>query len=130
MIHALVSGTLVGEPKQKTSAAGKQYLSIQLRVTTSQTESCLATVLCFNNSDAERLAALKKGDPVSVAGSLKPSAWVKDGEPVAGFTVMANAVLTLADAKRARAPKQKQAAPASAYAEFHGPAADLSDLGA
>ncbi len=51
---------------------------------------------------AEQIAALKKGDAVAVAGSLKPSQWTDktSGETKHGLNVTVQKLITAYDARR------------------------------
>jgi single-stranded DNA-binding protein len=57
---------------------------------------------------AERLAQLKKGDSLSVAGPLKPTEYEKNGETKHGLSVTVNQILSVYDIKKRR-PKDKEA---------------------
>ena len=56
---------------------------------------------------AEKLARLKAGDAVAIAGSAKLTSWEKDGETKHGLSVTASAVLSAYDVKRRRGNETK-----------------------
>jgi single-stranded DNA-binding protein len=84
MMHLFCSGELVRDPERKTTKTGNPYATGLVRCD----GDTLVSVTAFETTLAERLLALKKGDPVSVSGRPQVSAYTdKQGEPRAGLSV-------------------------------------------
>jgi single-stranded DNA-binding protein len=109
MLDALVSGKLIRDPELKTGKSGKPYVNFMLSVSTGDPENIVVTGIAFE-AMAERLAQLKKGDSLSVAGGLKQTEWPDKttGETKHGLSITVNQVLSVYDIKRRR-PKTEQA---------------------
>jgi single-stranded DNA-binding protein len=101
MLDVLVSGKLIKDPVIRTGQSGKPFTTALLRVDTGEEEQTLVSVIAFQEA-AEKLARLKAGDAVAIAGSAKLSSWEKDGETKHGLSVTASAVLSAYDVKRRR----------------------------
>jgi hypothetical protein len=102
MISILCGGKLIAKPAERTSKAGKPYATIQF-VTETQDATILVSGIAFDAEIVRQLLALEKGDSVAVTGPCKPSAWVKEFEPVAGLSVTITALLTPYAIKRKQA---------------------------
>ena len=74
MIDALITGKLIRDPVLKTGPSGKPYCNFLLSVPTGDGEPVIVSGIAFADV-AERIGRLKKGDAMSVTGSLKPSEW-------------------------------------------------------
>lgn len=98
MLNALISGKLTKPPARRISQSGTGYVTACLLAQAGKDESYIVNVVAFSDAACDALMALQAGDGVSVAGTFKPSGWIKEGGEV-GVSVVANAVLTLADAK-------------------------------
>jgi len=106
MLNALASGQLVRDPKSGTSATGTRWANAIIRCNVGQdkdgaTQTAFITVVCFSEQ-ADKLARLAKGDAISVQGSLKPTAYEKDGETRHGLEIVAQGILSPYDLKRRR----------------------------
>ncbi len=98
MLSVLVSGRLVKMPQRRTSKSGKPYTTALIAVPVEvwgedEPDRVLISVIAFTPA-AEALAALGKGDDVSVAGSARLSTWTKGGEEQHGLAVTAHRVLS------------------------------------
>jgi single-stranded DNA-binding protein len=103
MIDALISGKLIRDPALKTGPSGKPYCNFLLSVPTGDGEPVIVSGIAFADV-AERIGRLKKGDAVSVAGSLKPSEWTDKttGELKHGLNITVSAALSAYDVKKRR----------------------------
>ena len=109
MLSVLVEGTLIAAPVRRTSAKGTTFVTAQLRCTGDDGASILCSVIAFQASAAEALAALAAGDTVAVAGPAALSQWEKNGEHRAGLKVTATRVLSVYEAgMRRKAASQGQ----------------------
>ena len=109
MLSVLIEGTLIAAPVQRTSAKGTPFVTVQLRCNGDDSESILCSVIAFQASAAEALAALAGGDTVAVAGPAALSQWEKNGEHRVGLKVTATRVLTVYEAGlRRKAASQSQ----------------------
>jgi hypothetical protein len=70
MLELLISGKLLRDPQARTGQSGKPFTTALVRVPTEREESALANVIAFGET-GERLARLRAGDSVSLAGSAK-----------------------------------------------------------
>ena len=102
MLSVLCSGTLVSDPKSRTSATGKAYATAQIRVPAEDADPMLVSVIAFNADAVQALLALQRGDSVAIAGRAKLTSWEKDGEQRHGLSVTADRVLTAYAAGKAR----------------------------
>lgn len=128
MIDALIGGTLHATPEQRTSQAGKTFVTAKLRAPTAGGESLFVNVICFDRDTCAALLALGAGEPVHLAGQLTPKVWTPaNGEPRPVLDMVASACLTAyavqkrRDAsKPAKAPKRAAAGrtPAASGAGF------------
>ena len=100
-ITSLIVGKLVSQSVQRNGARGKLFTTARLAAGT-EDESVLASVIAFGSTGAQ-LAALAQVDTVALVGRTRPKAWMKDGEPKAGFDVVADQLLTAYRFKRKRA---------------------------
>jgi single-stranded DNA-binding protein len=102
MLSVLASGSLVSDPKARTTAAGKAYATASLRCPAEDSDAVLVSLICFDATAVQALLALSRGDAVSIAGRAKLSTWDKDGETRHGLSVVADKVLTVYAAGKAR----------------------------
>lgn len=104
--HALVSGSLLGDPVQRTSAKGKAFATATLRVAT-EDGSILVSMAAFGDT-AEALLQHRAGDAVAVAGRAKLTSWTgKDGVEKHGVSVTADSIVSAASSKRADADRRR-----------------------
>jgi single-stranded DNA-binding protein len=94
----LVSGTLFRNPEQRTSKAGKPFVTATIRVNDGDpsTGSCQWwKVLAFSESVQAELMRLDDGDAISVQGAFKADIYDKDGEKRLSLSIIADNVLAL-----------------------------------
>ena len=112
MIRCLITGTLYGDPVARTSQAGKAFCTAKLRADGKDGASVWCSLIAFGDQ-AERLAALKADNALSVSGRCEVQAWTgKNGEPAAGLSVVVDELAALK--ARPRPPKPPQNTPAPA----------------
>jgi single-strand DNA-binding protein len=104
MIDALISGKLIRDTALKTSATGTMYCQFLLSVSTGEPEPTVVSGMAFGEV-AERIDLLRKGDPLAVVGSLKPTEWndKSTGELRRGLSITANNSLSPYDIKKRKA---------------------------
>jgi single-stranded DNA-binding protein len=102
VLSALATGTLVSDPKQRTGAGGRLYVTATLRVAT-EDDSILVMTIAFNSTAQRALMSLSKGDTAAVTGRAKLTSWDKDGETRHGLSVVAEQVMTHYQLERRRA---------------------------
>lgn len=115
MIDALISGKLIRDPQLKTGPSGKNYCQFLIVSTESDVQTIIGGIAFVDI--AERIAKLKKGDALSVTGSLNTSEWIDKttGETKHGLNIVVNNALSIYDIKKRRptqdaAPKADNAA--------------------
>ncbi len=110
MLSVLASGTLIADPKERATTAGKPYATGIVRVPAEDAEPMLVSLITFNADAVAALLALTKGDALAIVGRAKLSSWTKDGEEKHGLSVVADQVLTIYQIekrrKRATAPEE------------------------
>lgn len=62
----------------------------------------LVSIIAFNADAVAALLALQRGDSCAIAGRAKLTSWEKDGEQKHGLSVVADKVLTVYAAGKAR----------------------------
>jgi single-stranded DNA-binding protein len=110
MLSVLIEGTLIAAPVRRTSAKGSTFVTAQVRCNAEDGESVLCSVIAFQASTAEALAALAAGDTVAVAGPAALSQWEKNGEHKVGLKVTATRVLSVYEAgmrRKAASPERE-----------------------
>ena len=113
MLNILATGTLVADPRSRTSATGKTFATAQMRVPAEDADPMLVSIIAFNADAVQALLALQRGDSVAIAGRAKLTSWEKDGEQRHGLSVTADRVLTAYAAGKARkAARESEEAPA------------------
>ena len=109
MLSVLIEGSLIAAPVRRTSAKGSTFVTAQLRCTGDDGAGILCSVIAFQASAAEALAALAAGDTVAVAGPAALSQWEQNGEHRVGLKVTASRVLSVYEAgTRRKAASQRQ----------------------
>lgn len=116
MITCMLSGTLTKSPEQRTSKNGNTYSLASIRIPSAEGD-LFASVTAFEPL-AATLAGMAKGDPITVVGTAKLSAYqAKDGEHRAGLSIIASRIIGIADHQAPPKPKadgQGRRTPASA----------------
>lgn len=114
MLSVLASGTLVSDPKARTTTAGKAYATAQMRVPVEDAEALLVSVIAFHPDAVAGLLALSKGDSCAIAGRAKLSSWMRDGVQHHGLSVTADKALSVYQAGKARkAAREGEDAPSA-----------------
>lgn len=124
MLQCLISGKLTKPPARRTSQGGTEYVTACILANAGKDESYIVNAVAFSDSACDAIMGLQAGDGVSIAGSFKPSGWQKeDGTIGISVSVIANTVLTTADAKApARNGTERQAqAPLGPAKRSHRP---------
>jgi single-stranded DNA-binding protein len=98
--HALIAGTLHRDPEQRTSKAGKDFVTALLR-SESQGETLWVNAVAFDEAAQAESLQLKAGESLSVQGAMKVSIFEKNGEHRASLDVVASHVLALRQASEA-----------------------------
>ncbi len=108
MMQIHVSGRLVRDPAQKTSASGKAYVHTLMTAGSGDGEA-LITLMVFDTELSSLLASLQRGDSLSAIGSGSVKAYTnKDGQPAVGVTLMANRLMVMTDRQAAPRPKSER----------------------
>lgn len=103
MLNVLAIGTLIQDPRERTSSAGKAYCTALVRVAVEDAEPMLVSVIAFAPDAVAALLALGKGDSCAIAGRGKLTQWTgQDGAEKHGLSVVADRVLTAYQAGKAR----------------------------
>ena len=104
MIDALVSGSLIAAPQEKTGASGRLFVQCRLRVPVADGESVFVLATAFDTDVRRALAALGAGDPVCLAGPLKLGVWQPPdgGEARVNASVVVNALVSPYHVRRKR----------------------------
>lgn len=128
MLEVLISGRLIRDPQTRQGKSGQNFTTALVRVPAGHGEDhVVASVIAFQG-EGEKLARLRAGDSVSVAGSAKLTVWQKEGEARPGLDVTASGILSPYETrKRQGAPERKAAngsAPTGRTKGNHGPGSD------
>jgi single-stranded DNA-binding protein len=112
MLTGLLAGTIASTPKSGTSASGTRWSNCVIRCPVGQNkdgeaETAFVSLACFG-SDADALAKLDKGDPITAQGHIKPSTYTKDGQERHGLSMMAAHLLTSYMVKKKRGDQSSQ----------------------
>jgi single-stranded DNA-binding protein len=101
MIDALISGKLIKDPSLRTGQSGNHFAQFLLSVHTGEEQPIVVSGIAFG-AVAEKIVLLKKGDPLSVIGSLKPTEWIDKttNETRHGLSVTVNNSLSPYDIKK------------------------------
>ena len=116
MIDALVSGKLIRDPQLKTSSNGNQYVQFLMSVSNhGEADTQIVSGIGFDQSVVDKVSLLKKGDSLSVVGSLKQTEWTDrvSNEVKHGLSIVANQSLSIYDISKKRKPKPDSTEPQS-----------------
>ena len=103
MLTALLSGTLIADPKERQGSNGRQFVTAAIRVPIEDGEPIIANVIVFVQSAQNALLALRKGDGLAVTGRAKLSSWnAQDGTERHGLSVVGEQILTAYHVKKRR----------------------------
>ena len=102
MISALVTGDLIAEPVQRTTQAGKSFVTATVRVAAGA-DALLVGVAAFDATAAARLGQMHKGGTIAACGVLEQNTWTaRDGTERTGWRLTASEVLTAYAATKKR----------------------------
>ena len=102
MISALVTGDLVGDPVERTTQAGKAFVTATLRVPAGE-ESVFVGVAAFSETAAARLSQMKKGGSIAAVGVLEVNNWTdREGNARTGWRLAANEIMSAYAATKRR----------------------------
>ncbi len=97
---ALVVGTLFRAPEQKTSKAGRPFVTATIR-TRDGDASTFWRVTAFSESAQAEVMRLGDGDGVSIQGPMRAELYRPgNGEPRVSLSIVADAVLALRQPER------------------------------
>ena len=124
MLTGLLAGTIASQPKSGISASGTKWANCVIRCPVGQNkegeaETAFVSLACFG-SDADALAKLDKGDPVTAQGQIKPTVYTKDGEERHGLSMTAGHLLTAYMVRKKRGTPDDQAQPRSSQPRQQG----------
>ena len=108
MIDALIGGSLIDAPQEKTSAAGRPYVQARVRVPMADGESAFVLASCFDGEARRALLAHASGDSVALTGPIRLGVWTppNGGSPRVNVSMMVHGVLSAYAIKRRRAGVQ------------------------
>jgi single-stranded DNA-binding protein len=115
--YVLVSGSLFRAPEQRTSKAGKLYVTATIKAKDGDTFQ-FWRVTAFSESVQAELMRLTDGDAMSVQGALKAETYEKDGATKLSLSVVADHVLALRQAPKPREKTSPSEQPARANRDF------------
>jgi hypothetical protein len=111
-VQVLVSGCLFRAPEERTSQAGRRFVSATIKVSGESGNGEFWSLMVFSNSAQSELLQLGIGDALSAQGSAKIELYQKDGGEVRiSRTVFANAILPLRQPPRERRAKAAASTP-------------------
>jgi single-stranded DNA-binding protein len=110
--HVLVTGALFRQPEQRTSKAGKPFVTAKIRAKDGDSTQWWK-VLAFSESAGAELLRLGDGDAVSAQGQLKAELYERDGETRLSLSIIADVVLALRQPAKAKSRPEGKAAPMS-----------------
>ena len=133
-VQVLVSGCLFRAPEERTSQAGRRFVSATIKVGGESGNGEFWACLAFSEWVQGELLRLGTGDALSAQGSAKIELYQKDGGEVRiSRTIFANAILALRAPPRERRSKQAAAEtplldrPAQKQTAAAAPDPDLDD---
>ena len=103
-------GQLFREPEQRTSKAGKPFVTATIRAKDGEAAQWWK-VLAFAETARAELMRLTDGDALSVQGALQAETYEKDGATRLSLSVVADQVLALRQPRRATEPRCKAVRP-------------------
>lgn len=117
MIHVLLTGTLYDTPVGRIARNGNPFATAKLLADVGDGSAVWCSMIAFAEA-GERLATLRAGDAVSVAGKARLSQWEDaEGKPRAGLDVTVTEVISLQSASRAGFRRPRAVRPDRAEAE-------------
>lgn len=112
-INALVMGTLLTQPTQRTSQRGANFVTCRIRVAaagTGDNDSVVANAICFDDDVQRELLSLGTGEQVAASGTIKVGVWQpQDGPARPSVDLVVGKLLTpYSVSKRRRAAQPDQ----------------------
>lgn len=102
MIAALIQGTLVADPVERTSTNGRSFWTVSVRVPAGD-DTLFIGLGTFSETAGARLMNLAKGASISAVGSMEQSTWTdRDGNVRTGWRLAATEVLSVHQARKKR----------------------------
>ena len=102
-IEALILGKLHQRAEQRTSKAGRPFVTAKARAAAGEGEAVFVNVVAFGDTACAALLALEAGDSVALAGTLKAGAWIdREGSARPNLDMVADRVLTVYALKKKR----------------------------
>lgn len=102
MISALIMGTLVGDPVERTASNGSRFWTANLRVPAGE-EAVFIGLATFSETAGARLMKLSKGSQAAAVGSLEATSWTdRDGGVRSGWRLTASEILSAYEAAKRR----------------------------
>lgn len=94
MIEALITGKLFGAAVSKTGKNSKTYVTAKVKTHVGDGD-VFVNVIAFSESAQRALMALGDGEALSLAGTVKPTAWTdREGNARPSLDLVASQVLT------------------------------------
>jgi len=109
--HCLVTGSLYRAPEQRTSKAGRPFVTATLKAKDGDATAWWK-IVCFSESAQAELMRLGDGGAVSVQGVLRVETYERDGVTKVSLTCIADHVLALRQPPRQREKKVAEPKPA------------------
>jgi len=106
-VLALVTGSIFRRPAQRTSKAGKPFVTTTVKVAAGN-ELQFWNVIAFSETAQAELLRLDEGDGAALQGPLKVEQYERDGKTRISFSVTADRVLALSQPPKAREPHQRE----------------------
>jgi single-stranded DNA-binding protein len=104
---AIVTGALYRAPEQRTSKAGKLFVTATIRAKDGDASQWWK-VAAFSESVQAEIMRLSEGDAVSVQGSFKAELYTfEGGEPRVSLSIVADKALALRQPPKERKPPQR-----------------------
>lgn len=113
---AIVTGSLFKAPEQRTSKAGKLFVTAIVKVSKGEVFEWWR-IAAFSESARTELLRLADGDAISVQGPFRAEVFEKDGEHRISLSITADQVLALRQPPKSRAAKMPAASDARSKAE-------------
>jgi len=106
-IEVLILGKLHQRAEQRTSKAGRPFVTAKARAAAGEGEAVFVNVVAFSDTACASLLALEAGDSLALAGTLKAGAWIdREGAARPSLDMVAAQVLTVYGLKKKREAAQ------------------------
>ncbi|MFN4118923.1 single-stranded DNA-binding protein [Acidovorax sp.] len=98
MIDGLVAGRLYGDAERRIDKAGKAFTVAKVRAAAGDGEVLFVNMIAFEAALCAKLASLRDGDLLALAGRLTPRVWTdKQGNTRPALDMVAHRLLALHD---------------------------------